>query len=395
VALAVRLTSAMKLNVAPGGGGQPESFFQQQMRLRLWLSVCLMDLQASLAESSEHLISYQDAASAVPHVRNVNDADFDVDTAHPVDSSDEPTDTTFALVTYRVQAIGRLLNFAASSESAGASVPAGSTSSGPAGGSSVGCDGCACVVLASTPGGRRQLVRQFQQEVFGLLYYCDPESSPYAWFTWHSTHCIVAAIRLSELLPFRCGPAGSPPPPQPAAVQTRTTQNGSEVLCRAVRHLEKVQLIDSDPRSGGFRWYIAAPRLTLSAAIAECGTCADDVLVRWAWPIIETFCRQHEESLSVYRCPLSQVPLLRLLSEARERLAPLLQGGGGVSHDKIHADAAASGHHTLMSLDADSMVINSIDPLMTADLVAEPGAMVAAPSDAFAGAVGRAQGLFQ
>ncbi|KAJ6443399.1 cupin -type protein [Purpureocillium lavendulum] len=323
VALAVRLTSAMKLNHPPSD--REETFFQQQMRLRLWLTVCLMDLQASLAESSEPLISYRDAASAVPLVHNINDADFDVDTVHTVDSSEELTDTTFALVTYRVQVIGRLLNFPPSEP---------------------GVSGSVITSPPLDPEGRRQLVRQFKQEVFGLLHYCDPESSPYAWFTWHSTHCIVAAIRLSELLPFRCGPAGG----QRQPLMQRRSQDVTEVLCRALQNLEKAQVIHSDPRSDGFRWYIAVPRLALSTAIAECSTCADTAVVRWAWPIIETFFRQYEESVSSYKCSLSQVPLQRLMSEARERLAPLLQGG--VSLNEIQV-ATATSHHALMSLDAD------------------------------------------
>ncbi|RMZ83087.1 hypothetical protein DV738_g1189, partial [Chaetothyriales sp. CBS 135597] len=304
VALAVRLASAMKLNNPPTD--RPESFFQQQMRLRLWLTVCLMDLEASLAESSEPLISYRDAASAVSHVRNINDADFNINTSHPVDSSEGLTNTTFALVTYRMQVISRLLNFPASeSGMLGADIASWVVSTGS--------DDCALLDPISTlpPGseGRRQLVRRFKQEVFGLLHYCDPESSPYAWFTWHCTHCIVAGIRLSELPPFQCGlnfdqyQPGEPPMPTKG-------QNVGELLCRAVQHLEKTQVINSDPRSQGFRWFIAAPRLALSTAIAECNTCADTAVVRWAWPVIETSFRQYEESASSYKTPLSQVPLL-------------------------------------------------------------------------------------
>ncbi|RMD41638.1 hypothetical protein DV735_g3510, partial [Chaetothyriales sp. CBS 134920] len=212
VALAVRLTSAMKLNNAPDD--RPESFFQQQMRLRLWLTVCLMDLQASLAESSEPLISYREAASALPYVRNINDADFNINTAHPVDSSEALTDTTFALVTYRMQVISRLLNFP-TSEPGPLAADITSWVSG------ISSDDCTIMDTVSTlpPLGsdrRRQLVRQFKQEVFGLLHYCDPESSPYAWFTWHYTHCIVAAIRLSELQPLQCSPnIGQCQPPLP------------------------------------------------------------------------------------------------------------------------------------------------------------------------------------
>lgn len=332
----------MKLNSALG---DQESFFHQQMRLRLWLTVCLIDLQAALTESSEPLISYRDAASAVPHVRNINDADFNVDTVHPVDSSEQLTDTTFALVTYRVQVIGRLLNFAAPEPGVSGAVVASWASSA----SSEDCD---FMVPASArpldPEGRSQLVHQFKQEVFGLLHYCDPESSAYAWFTWHSTHCIVAAIRLSEMLPFRCGPTGC----QPQPLVQPPTQSPNEVLCRALQSLDKSKLIHSDPRSDCFRWYIAAPRLALSTALAECRTCADAAVVRWAWPIIESSFQQYEDSVSLYRCPLTQVPLVRLLSEARDRLAPLLQQECGVSLGDIQTSNGPL-HNNTMTLDAD------------------------------------------
>jgi hypothetical protein len=272
------------------GTNNEETFFQQQMRLRLWLTACLIDLQASFAQASEPLVTHRDVACVIPHVAHINDSDFDVDTAHPVASHEELTDTTFALVTYRVQVAGRLLNF------------------GPE---------------CSTAAERRKLAQEVQQQVFTLLNYCDPESSSYAWFTWHSTQSIISAVRLSELLPFRCGQPGSHSPlPSPRA------EGDTTLLSRALQNLEKAQLICADPRGDGFRWYITMPWLALSTAISECNSCTDLALVRRAWPVIETSYRQHEEFLISHECQLAQGPLAPLMNETREKLAPLLQEGG-------------------------------------------------------------------
>ncbi|KAL5042116.1 hypothetical protein BDW71DRAFT_190644 [Aspergillus fruticulosus] len=300
VALLVRLTVAMGLNAKPSEETREgESFFQQQMRLRLWLTVCLMDIQTSFAEASEPLISHRDAASTIPHVAHVNDSDFDVDTLHPVASHEDLTDTTFALVTYHVQVTGRLLNFAS---------PESST-------------------IKDDPEARHRLVRHFQQQVFTLLHYCDPESSRYAWFTWHSTQSIVASIRLAELIPFRGGRANSSLVRRPS---TRP-EGDATLLRRALQNLEKAQLICSDPRGDGFRWYITTPWLALYTAIVECATCTDAALVRRAWPVIEITYHQHVNLAILPRCQLPRVPLAQLMNETRERIAPLLQDGGSGS----------------------------------------------------------------
>lgn len=102
---------AMELNQEPSDGTAAEPFFHQQMRLRLWLTICLVDLQASFAQSTKPLISHQEAEMAVSRVRHINDFDFDLSTSEQLPDKEELTETTFALVTYRAQVAGRLLNF--------------------------------------------------------------------------------------------------------------------------------------------------------------------------------------------------------------------------------------------------------------------------------------------
>ncbi|KAL4958023.1 hypothetical protein BDW69DRAFT_204741 [Aspergillus filifer] len=311
VALLVRLTVAMGLNTKPSEETcDGESFFQQQMRLRLWLTVCLMDIQTSFAEASEPLISHRDAASTIPHVAHINDSDFDVDTLHPVASREDLTDTTFALVTYHVQVTGRLLNFASSESS----------------------------TIKDDAEARHRLVRHFQQQVFTLLHYCDPESSPYAWFTWHSTQSIVASIGLSELFPFRGGRENSSLIRRPSTRPEADTT----LLRRALQNLEKAQLICSDPRGDGFRWYITTPWLALYTAIVECATCTDAALVRRAWSVIETTYNQHVNPAMLPNCQLSRAPLAQLMNETRSRISPLLLDGGSGSGKTVRPSLTKS-----------------------------------------------------
>ncbi|KAF9889001.1 hypothetical protein FE257_007978 [Aspergillus nanangensis] len=318
VALAIRITSGIGLNQEPGHVfRQGESFFDQQMRLRLWLTICLVDLQASFAEGSRPLIHHRDAASAVRYVAHINDTDFDKETNQPVPSQEELTDITFALVTYHVQAVGRLLNFAS---------PGGSsTTAGTRGTSSD--ESLPPDALLFNADERRELVSEFQHHAFTLLHYCDPESSPYAWFTWHSTQSIVSAIRVSELLPFRCGPP-------PSHVSLPRPEGNRTLLLRALQNLEKAHLIRCDPRGDGFRWYITAPWLALSAAIMECSACTEVGLLRRAWPVIEASYREHAGSEIPLDCRLSRVPLAQLISETREKLMPLIQEAPGSNNSQ-------------------------------------------------------------
>ncbi|KAK9437844.1 hypothetical protein VB005_08842 [Metarhizium brunneum] len=307
VALAVRLTMAMGLNREPNELAQStESFFHRQMRLRLWLTICLLDLQASFAQSTKPLISHVDAEAAMSEVRHINDDDFEPYTMNEVTDREELTDTTFALVTYRAQVAGRLLNFA------GSEPGIGTTSS------------CSTFCSAAFPSQeqRRHYVSQFQQQSLALVHFCDPESSPYAWFTWHSTQCLVSAMRLSELLPFQYTSSSqsltTPPSPQPRA--------DTDLLRRTLQNLEKTQLIYTDPRGEGFRWYITIPWLALSTAITECTSCADTALVRRAWPVIEASYLQYESFFIENNSETSRPPLALMMDQTREKLSPILQG---------------------------------------------------------------------
>ena len=320
VALAVRIAKALGLHLdRDPEAGQSETFFAQQMRKRLWLTICLMDLQASFAQASEPLVGHGEAGSSLTLVRHVNDADFDPTTLHPVPSREGLTDMTFALVTYHVQLAGRLLNFASDEEK---------SDGGGGGGDGSGSGGERTVTSVSSNStsdweARQQHVRRFEQEALGLLHFCDPESSPSAWFTWHGTQCLVAAVRLSALRPLQRARPGCQ-----AAVPSRT-EGDTELLRHTLHVLEKAQLMHTDPRGEGFRWYVTIPWLALATAIAECYVCADAALVRRAWPVVEASYRHHEAVITRHSGEMLQGPLAKLMRQTREKLAALLLNGGG------------------------------------------------------------------
>ncbi|KAJ5738176.1 VrtR2 [Penicillium malachiteum] len=310
VALAVRIAKALNLHQDQG-----ENFFEQQMRKRLWLTICLIDLQASFAQSSEPLISHKEVESALIHIRHINDFDMNPSTTDSIADREGLTDTTFALITYHVQVAGRLLNFPNVE-------PTFCNSNGSHGGSSSSSvTSVSSVTIMNDQKARKQHVRRFKQEALELLGFCDPESLPYAWFTWHGTQCLLAAVRLSEQRPLSRSVMGNQAPPLPSGVEAGDT----ELLRQALHNLEKAQLICNDPRGEGFRWYITIPRAALVANVAECYLCTDKVLLRRTWPVIEASYRHHEAVLR-QSGEAVQGSLPQMMRQTREKLAPLLHG---------------------------------------------------------------------
>ncbi|KAI0126753.1 C6 transcription factor [Xylariales sp. AK1849] len=294
IATAVRIAKALSLHLdSDQRVGASETFFYQQMRKRLWHTICLIDLQASfLYGKSEPLVSPEEAASSTTLPGHINDSDFDPTTTRQVPNKEGLTDTTFASVTYHLQSVGRMVSLASQEQN------------------------------MSDREVRQQHAQHFEKETLKLLHFCDPESSQYAWFTWHGTQCLVAGVRLATLRPPRRahGDKSAPPP--------RIGSN-TELLRLSLLVLEKAQLMHTDPRGEGFRWYIAIPWHPLAIAIAECCVCTDAILVRRSWPLIEASYQQHEAVIAKNSGGRLQGPLGRLMRRAREKLKLPLDGSPG------------------------------------------------------------------
>ncbi|RDH36309.1 hypothetical protein BDQ94DRAFT_185424 [Aspergillus welwitschiae] len=274
IALAVRIGKGLGLYLDP----ETETFFDQQIRRRLWFTICLMDLQASFGQASEPLISVDESAStALP--QHINDSDFDPTTAAHSDPNREGlTDTTFALVTYHAQRTGRLLNFVQHDRKVDGGIPTPTSStSGTSTSRSRTCDPC----------WPQQQARHFEQEALRLLHFCDPGTSAYAWFTWHGTQSLIATVRLAAARPLQWH--GQAPPPR--------REGNTELLRLCLPVLEKAQLMHTDPRAEGFRWYVTIPWYALAMALAECYVSSDTALVRYAWPLVESSYLQYEATL--------------------------------------------------------------------------------------------------
>ncbi|KAF4200324.1 hypothetical protein CNMCM8927_003502 [Aspergillus lentulus] len=288
-AVAVRVAKALGLCE-----DADDTFFNQQMRKRLWQTVCLMDLQASFSQASEPLISAEDVTASFRPPRHINDSDFGPTTAHDIPDREGLTDTTFAIVSYHVQLVGRLLNFGGGAKTAATEPLDGDRES------------------------RQLRSQQFEQEALRLLHFVNPESTPYAWFTWHGTQCFVSGARLSALHPLQRSRRANQMAP------STHPNGGTELLRLTVNVLEKALLMHTDPRGEGFRWYVTIPWHALAIAVAECYVCQDMALVRRAWPIIEMSYQNHEAVVSADNCEAIHGPLERLMGRTREKLAPLL-----------------------------------------------------------------------
>ncbi|KAJ5629663.1 hypothetical protein N7528_003320 [Penicillium herquei] len=282
IALAVRIGKGLGLYLDP----ETETFFDQQIRRRLWFTICLMDLQASFGQASEPLISVEESAStALP--QHINDSDFDPTTAAHSDQNREGlTDTTFALVTYHAQRTGRLLNFVQHDRKidGGGSNPH--------------------ILYSRWP---QQQARDFEEEALRLLHFCDPGTSAYAWFTWHGTQSLIATARLAAARPLQWH--GQAPPPR--------REGNTELLRLCLPVLEKAQLMHTDPRAEGFRWYVTIPWHALAMALAECYVSNDTALVRYAWPLVESSYLQYEATLG----QSLDGPFGQLMRRMREKLA--------------------------------------------------------------------------
>ncbi|KAH7157300.1 hypothetical protein B0J13DRAFT_167752 [Dactylonectria estremocensis] len=297
IAVAVRL--AKPLCFHRKGPRRDDTYFNQQMRKRLWFSICVMDLQASFGQASKPLTDPDDAKGLLCLPGHINDCDLEPAITHEVQEREELTDMTFALITFHALPGGRQVISALQQDMSMQDV-------GGEGGEDA---------TESSVNSRLQTLKQFEDKAFTFLRFCDPESSPYAWFTWHNTQCFVAASRLSALRSIK--PTGSK-----ASARSRMT-NHTELLNLTLTVLEKARLMHTDPRGEEFRWCVNIPWHALAIAFAECCVCDDAVLLRRVWPLVEASLQRHRDAIAN---PMLQGPLAKLLCRTRERLALVLDG---------------------------------------------------------------------
>ena len=269
--IAVRIAQALSLpNDIP-----KETFFNQQMRSRLWYTICLLDLQSSIDRASEPLISPTSNHPTPP--LNINDSDF-TPTSQPIPERHDLTDMTFALILFHAQRTAKLLNFAAPS------------------------------TITDIPA-RHAAVAQFEVRTAALLRAANPAASAYAWFVLTSSSCLAACLRLSALRPLQRGAIGQPRPP-----------GSSHLLVTSTEVLQKVHILKTDPRGERFRWFEVAQWYALAVAITECYVCEDLAHVERLWPLVEECYRYLEAVVADSAAGGLWAPMRRLMEVVRERV---------------------------------------------------------------------------
>ncbi|MCJ1401583.1 hypothetical protein MMC11_004799 [Xylographa trunciseda] len=341
VPLAIRLAKGMSLHADATTAPmkyQSESFFDRQMRERLWLTICVIDLQASFAHGSEPLIPVTEVSSALEGLRHLDDADFDEQTTDEIPEREDLTCATFAFVTYHAQVSGRLLNYAGQQQQQREDVDLPLSGGGSVRSHSSSVSSVYAPERGSPPssfssmdrGSRERTSAAFDRKAFELIRFCDPEASRQAWFTWHSTQTLVASTRLAALRPL------------PLTFTGHERYNDME-LQLAFRVLEKDCLMHTDSRCDGLQWYIPIPWHALAVAIAGCYICTDEKMLRERWPLVEQVWQLQKTQAGCggsNSCSTALAsPLERLVRKTRERLGRMvLVGGGGCNKNAILAN---------------------------------------------------------
>ncbi|KAI2472870.1 hypothetical protein F4781DRAFT_419784 [Annulohypoxylon bovei var. microspora] len=306
-AIAVRVAKALLLHLE-----RIESFFNRQIRQRLWNTICLLDLQTSFGQVTEPLIGLGGIPSTLPI--NINDCEFDVDTIGELMGRDGLTDMTFSLVLYSAQRTGRLLNF-----------PSRETTD-------------------LNWAGRVEQVSRFEQNILNLLKFCDPESSAYAWSTFHGAQMRLVAMRLTALRPLHR--LHNRPAPRPQHIN---------LLNSSLEVLNKVHLVRTDPRGEGFRWYEVVQWHALAIAITEC-FCADIGVLRMSWPLVEASFQDYKTDPRNYYQGMLRKPLEMLMDQVRTRVNSLLNSPNS-THQFSQHDSGSSYYPYQQPLDTTAVGI--------------------------------------
>lgn len=323
VSVAVRLGETLCLETTPDATtGRTESFFEQQMRTRLWLTICVLDFQTALACNTQPLVRHEKVRSALSRMRHLNDSDFDPATTLAVPDREELTDMTFAYVLCQMQLPGRLLAFRGNDDAPDAPEAARQESGFRSSGDDM---------------MRQMHATEFEEKALGVLRFCDPESSPFAWFTWHSTQGLVAATRAFTTHDMLADHAAS-------QLALNRSSGNPHLLRMVLRVIEKVLLVHTDQRGEGFRWYAHVPLQMLTTAITECCLCDDIALVRRAWPAVLFSYQQRETVVKQLGDREAQTQLSKLMDTARSKMSGLSDGTAGL---RQNGNFGSTGHSSL------------------------------------------------
>lgn len=285
LATAVRVAQALNLHVE--SLGPTETFFNQQMRKRLWFTICLLDVQTCFDPDSRPLIPLEMTQPTLP--LNVNDSDFDpsfvVGDLNDLPERDEVTDVTFALFTYNLQICGRRLYY----------IPRGEH-------------------LA-----RENILKGFKDSVLPLTRHCNPDDSNYSWLVYYASQNLISSTQLHV---FR----------QPGHDNQQQQQQQPSLLELCLKNLENIPRIHGDDRGEGFRWYIQPQWPQILLAIKECFVTTDAALLKRAWPLIEDVVGHYENTHRGPNTKSRKLMLRKSLEKARRRVDSIIQSAADDDH---------------------------------------------------------------
>lgn len=300
--IAVRLAIALELNV--DGSHSSESFFEEQMRRRLWYTICVLDVHSSFDRGSEPVIGHKSKHPRLP--LNINDSEFGPGSKDCFSDREGLTDMTKALVQYHAQATGKALGAEEDDTPSSAQL------------------------TPRTMTSRQQLVEQFELHTRKLLQYCDQNSSPYAWSTLNGSLTALATMQLSLRRPMNHNGRRRIP----------MDNDPTNILRLATTVLERDIIMRSDPRGEPFRWFGIVHWHPLAVAIAECYVCTNAGLLRHAWPTIETSFEYISKVLAEYRQGMFWKPLERLMLKTRSRIHAFLKTTDSATYTGMSASSA-------------------------------------------------------
>jgi hypothetical protein len=283
----VRLAHALNLHVEflhPS-----ENFFARQMRKRLWLTICLLDMQTCIDPDSKPLIPLDMIQISQPF--NVNDSDFDPSHQGRVpEERDGVTDMTFALITYKLQTLARSMH--------------------------------RIKVDKKFESTREGLVAAFENDIYQLANYCNPDDNTYSWFIYHGSRSLIASAQLFTMESITETPS--------------STQVPCSVLELCANAIENVSRMQNDERGEGFRWYVTPQWPAVALAVRECYVSTDFATIRRVWPLIEeVFERYQNANSSLTGEPRSEM-LRKLMDTTRERVhMVLLENNVSAAEDSV------------------------------------------------------------
>lgn len=307
--VAVRVAKGLGINLPQ----KNETFFLRQMRQHLWLTICLMDVQLAFNMTSQPLISANEACLSPDHIpRHINDSEYGPSTVDPPPDRAGLTDTTYALIKYRIQAFGRKMQFVPS--------PTTSIALGPDGDNDT-------EESRKIRQNAETLCDEFTKEVMARTFGIDPTESPFAWLVFHSAQCFTAGARAAIHM-FK---------------PDTTKQGRPEFLRASSQALEKTVLIHTNERGTAFRWYITVRWNILALALAECYACGnaanlDAQLLREVWPTMEAAYAHHASLIGKHRGGRLSGPLGKLMNQARKTVEAVI-GSENVRHTVQTSDS--------------------------------------------------------